>query len=207
MKVTGEHQFRLSREQVWAGLQDPQILAASVPGARRLEPTGPDEYAITVDVGVGSVKGTYEGTFALAEKVEGEACTVRASASGRPGSVEASAQMRLADRDGGVLLTYEADATVTGPLAGVGQRLMGAAARRTTEQFLSALETTIVSPPAETPAGVAGETAQGAGTPPGAEIVVAPRGGADTRVVVGSALAGFVLALIGVAVGRWTARR
>ena len=132
MKVTGEHTFRLSRDQVWAGLQDPKILAAAVPGARRLHPTGPDEYEITVDVGVGSVKGTYEGTFALTDKQEGEACTVRASASGRPGSVEAVAQMRLAERDGGVLLTYEADATVTGPLAGVGQRLMGAAARRTT---------------------------------------------------------------------------
>ena len=107
--------------------------------------------------------------------------------------------MRLAERDGGVLLTYDADATVTGPLAGVGQRLMGAAARRTTAQFLSALETTIVSPPAETPA-------TAAATAPGAAVVMAPRGGADTRVVVGSALAGFVLALIGVAVGRWTAR-
>jgi len=201
MKVTGEHTFQLSRDQVWAGLQDPKILAAAVPGARRLHPTGPDEYEITVDVGVGSVKGTYEGTFALTDKQEGEACTVRASASGRPGSVEAVAQMRLADRDGGVLLTYEADATVTGPLAGVGQRLMGAAARRTTAQFLSALETTIVSPPAEE-----APRAAPAGEVRGAEVVVAPKGGADTRVVVGSALAGFVLALIGVAVGRWTAR-
>jgi uncharacterized protein len=200
VKVSGEHAFQLSREQVWAGLQDPRILAAAVPGARRLEPTGTDEYAITVDVGVGSVKGTYEGTFALTDKQEGEACTVRASASGRPGSVQAIAQMRLSERDGGVLLTYEADATVTGPLAGVGQRLMGAAARRTTEQFLSALETTISSPPGET-------TEAGAETARAGEIVVAPRGGADTRVVVGSALAGFVLALIGVAVGRWTARR
>jgi carbon monoxide dehydrogenase subunit G len=203
MKVTGEHQFGLTRDQVWNGLQDPKILAASMPGARRLEPTGPDEYAITIDVGVGSVKGTYDGTFALTDKVEGEACTVRASASGRPGSVESIARMQLADRDGGALLTYEADATVTGPLAGVGQRLMGAAARRTTEQFLSALETTIVSPPAEAAAGAEAPRAAA----PGGEIVVAPRGGADTRVVVGSALAGFVLALIGVAVGRWTARR
>ena len=201
MKVTGEHTFRLSRDQVWAGLQDPKILAAAVPGARRLHPTGPDEYEITVDVGVGSVKGTYEGTFALTDKEEGEACTVRASASGRPGSVEAVAQMRLTERDGGVLLTYEADATVTGPLAGVGQRLMGAAARRTTAQFLSALETTIVSPPAEE-----APRAAPAGEVRGAEVVVAPKGGAETRVVVGSALAGFVLALIGVAVGRWTAR-
>jgi carbon monoxide dehydrogenase subunit G len=201
MKVSGDHTFRLSRDQVWAGLQDPKILAAAMPGARRLEPTGPDEYVITVDVGVGSVKGTYEGTFALTEKQEGEACTVRATASGRPGSVETIARMRLTDQDGGVLLTYEADATVTGPLAGVGQRLMGAAARRTTAQFLSALETTISSPPTEAAAPSAAA--------PGAEVVAAPRPAvaADTRVIVTSALAGFVLALVGVAVGRWTARR
>jgi hypothetical protein len=159
---------------------------------------------IVVDVGVGSVKGTYEGTFALTEKEEGEACTVRATASGRPGSVETIARMRLSDQDGGVLLVYEADATVTGPLAGVGQRLMGAAARRTTEQFLTALETTISSPPAATAA--AGEAAAPAAAP-SAQIVPRPAVAADTRVVVGSMLAGFVLALVGVAVGRWTARR
>ena len=197
MKVTGEHAFNVSREQVWQALQDPRMLAGAMPGARRLEPTGPDEYTITVDVGVGSVKGTYDGTFALTDKEDGQACTVRASASGRPGSVETIARMRLSDRDGGVLLTYEADATVTGPLAGVGQRLMGAAARRTTEQFLSSLETMIASPPAD--------EAQ-APAPGAAEMVLAPRRG-DARVIVVSGLAGFALALIGVAVGRWTARR
>ena len=35
----------------------------------------------------------------------------------------------------------------------------------------------------------------------------APRGGTDAKVIVASALGGFALALIGVAVGRWTARR
>jgi uncharacterized protein len=197
MKVAGEHAFGVTREQVWAALNDPRMLAGAVPGARRLEPTGPDAYAITVDVGVGSVKGTYEGTFALTDKREGEACTVRTSASGRPGSVEAVAQMRLSDRDRdrGALLSYEADATVTGPLAGVGQRLMGAAARRTTEQFLGALEGMIVGPPeAEAAPGTAVEPAR-------------PRPTSEAKVIVASALGGFVLALVGVAVGRWTARR
>ena len=55
---------------------------------------------------------------------------MRAHATGGPGSVEAVAQMRMRDGDdGGALLTYEADANVTGPLAGVGQRLIGSAAR------------------------------------------------------------------------------
>ena len=200
MKVSGEHAFRASRRQVWDALQDPEILAATLPGARKLEPTGPDEYAITVDVGVGSVKGTYEGTFAVTEKVEPEACLVRASATGRPGSVTTEARMRLADDGDGSHLTYEADATVTGPLAGVGQRLMGAAARRTTDQFLAALDERIVSGAPAAPEAAAAE-------PSAAVVPARARGGTDAKVIVASALGGFALALVGVAVGRWTARR
>ena len=198
MKVSGEHDFRASRQQVWDALNDPEILAATLPGARRLEPTGPDEYALTIDVGVGSVRGTYEGTFSLSDKTEGESCTVTATASGRPGSVTAVASMRLTDDGQGARMSYEADANVTGPLAGVGQRLMGAAARRTTEQFLSALDERIVSG-APAPAAAAEE--------PRYEVARAQPVAADAKVIVGSALAGFALALIGVAVGRWTARR
>jgi carbon monoxide dehydrogenase subunit G len=195
MKVNGVHDFRASRQQVWDALNDPEILASTLPGARRLDPTGPDEFALTVDVGVGSVRGTYEGTFALGDKRECESCTVTATASGRPGSVTTVASMRLSDNGDGARMSYEADANVTGPLAGVGQRLMGAAARRTTEQFLSALDERIVS------------GAPAAAAEPGAAIVPAARGGTDPKVVVASALGGFALALIGVAVGRWTARR
>ena len=199
MRVTGEYAFRATCAQVWEALNDPEILAGTLPGARRLEPTGPDEYVLTVDVGVGSVRGTYEGTFALTDKQERESCTVRASASGRPGAVTAVASMRLSDDGPGARMSYEADANVTGPLAGVGQRLMGAAARRTTEQFLAALDERIVS---GAPAPV-----EAAAPAPGAAVVPAAPAPASTKVIVGSALAGFALALIGVAVGRWTARR
>jgi len=193
MRITGEHHFTRSRDEVWQALHDPAVLAATLPGARALDPTGDDAYAISVDVGVGSVKGTFDGTFALSEEEPPEACTVRASASGRPGSVSVVARMRMA---GDGRLTYEADATVTGPLAGVGQRLMGAAAKRTTAQFLDALDAYVAAP-----AGAAAE--------PGRELepTAAARRGTDPKVVVASALGGFLLALVGVAVGRWSARR
>ncbi len=116
------------------------------------------------------MKGTYEGTFALTDKRERESCTVTATASGRPGSVTAVASMRLADDGQGARMSYEADANVTGPLAGVGQRLMGAAARRTTEQFLSALDERIVSGAPAPEAAV-----------PGAAVVPGAHAGADRR--------------------------
>jgi len=197
VKVNGEYDFGASREDIWDGLHDPHVLAATVPGAHRLDPTGPGEYAITVSVGVGSVKGTYNGVFVLTDVEDGEACTVRATANGRPGSVEAVAQMRLTDGERGVRMVYEADAAVTGPLAGVGQRLMAAAARRTTEQFLSALDDHLLAParPEEAPAAER------------AYAIERARPAASGRVIVASALAGGLLALLGVVVGRWTARR
>jgi len=200
MKITGEHAFVSSREQVWAALEDPQVLANAMPGVKKLDVTGPDEYAITVSVGVGSVKGTYDGTLRITDKEAPEACAVRANASGGPGSVEAVAQMRMRDGDnGGALLSYEADANVTGPLAGVGQRLIGSAAKRTTREFLEGLDRQIQSPeaaPAPTP-----EESRSFAPAPGASR------GTDPVVIALSVLAGFLLALIGVGVGRWTARR
>jgi len=202
VKVTGEHQFTHGVERVWAALMDPVALAATLPGARQVVPDGPDEYAITVEVGVGSVKGTYDGRFALTDKVERESCTVRANGSGRPGSIEVVAKMRMADdAHEDALLTYDADATITGPLAGVGQRLMGAAARRTTSGILQALDDYIAKAPGEAPEELGAAEA---------ELVYeldrarpAPQG----KIIVASALAGGLLALLGVIVGRWTARR
>jgi uncharacterized protein len=192
MKITGEHTFTQSRDAVWRALHDPAALRAALPGARMCEPTGDDAYAISVDVGVGSVKGTFDGSFALTDEEAPEACTVRASATGRPGSVSVVARMRMS---GDGVLSYEADATVTGPLAGVGQRLMAAAAKRTTAQFLSALDEHIAAPAT-------------APMEPARELEPVPaRGGTDPKVVVASALGGFLLALVGVAVGRWSARR
>jgi uncharacterized protein len=204
MKITGEHAFVSSRERVWAALEDPQMLANAMPGVKRLDVTGPDEYALTVSVGVGSVKGSYDGTLRITDKQERESCTVRANATGGPGSVEAVAQMRMRDgENGGALLTYEADANVTGPLAGVGQRLIGSAAKRTTREFLEGLDRQIQSPQAEAAAPEAATPEKARSFAPAPTTAKA----ADPVVIALSVLAGFLLALIGVGVGRWTARR
>jgi uncharacterized protein len=195
MRIAGEHRFDVGPDLLWDALHDPRTLAAAVPGVRRLEPTGDGEYAMVVDVGVGSVRGTYEGTFSIADDAPPDRCTVTARARGGPGSVETVARLRLAqDGEDGARLAYEADADVTGPLAGVGQRLVAGAARRTTERFFDALEQEIQAPRHEAPS---------------AEPIAEPilRVGPTPRVIFASALAGAAAALAGVAVGRWTARR
>ncbi|MGN6187722.1 MAG: CoxG family protein [Conexibacter sp.] len=212
MKIDGEHVFSTSRDAVWAALTDPRVLAASVPGAKRLEVTGDHRYAVTVKAGVGAVTGTYSGELELTDQVAPERCTVRAAIAGAPGSVQTVAQMHLTTRDdGSTLLRYEADASVTGSLAGVGQRLLGAAAKRTTAQFLDAVAVNMQGLPAEQ-AGAGEAGAEQASAPaPGAVFAppaAPPRApGGELRVAALSAGAGFLLALLAVIVGRLTARR
>ncbi len=123
---------------------------------------------------------------------------MRANATGGPGSVEAVAQMQMRDgENGGALLTYEADANVTGPLAGVGQRLIGSAAKRTTREFLEGLDQ-------PDPVAASRAPPRRSGRRTFAPAPTAARGGTDPVVIALSVLAGFLLALIGVAVGRWT---
>ena len=220
MKLEGEHRFEAPRADVWRALQDPQMLANALPGVQRLETVEPDRYAVTVTVGVGAVKGAYDGTFALSDKSELESCRVEAEATGPPGSISTTAAMRLRDHEpGGTLLTYEADAKVTGPLAGVGQRMVAAAAKKTTHEFLMAIDRELTNPapePASAPATAVADGSAAPGLPagpPSAGVFLSssPAGGGggrdELRLFTGGALLGFALGIAGVLIGRRTARR
>jgi uncharacterized protein len=204
MRIQGSYRFTTDRQAIWKALNDPQTLAATLPGVKRLEVVGPDEYAVSADVGVGSVKGVYDGSFALTDKKDFESCVLHGSGRGGPGGVQVEVEAHLADHDGGgTLLTYTADATITGPIAGVGQRMISAASKRMAEQFFSAIDriqtTGLPVPEAAVPS-VDGAPAAG-------QVFVKPPAPASSgRSFVLGMLVGFALALIGVAVGRRTAR-
>jgi carbon monoxide dehydrogenase subunit G len=197
MKIEGSYRFQTDRRAVWKALNDPQTLAATLPGVRRLEVIGPDQYAVSADVGVGSVKGVYEGTVGLAEKRDFESCILRGSARGAPGTVQVEVAARLEDSDGGgTLLSYDADATISGPIAGVGQRMISAASRRMAEQFFAGIDRIQIA--GLEPAAPSKEAEAG-------QVFVRPPApaGASRSFMLGM-LVGFALALIGVAVGRRT---
>jgi carbon monoxide dehydrogenase subunit G len=146
VKIDGNHRFALPREQVWKALLDPQVLADTLPGLKRLDIIDSEHYNITIEVGVGVIKGVYDGTFQLKVIDPGERCEIRGAARSPQGSVDAVAEMRIADAPGGgAIMNYTAETTVTGLLAGVGQRMIGAVARRLTDQFLTSVEQAVLA--------------------------------------------------------------
>lgn len=140
MKIDGDAVLHAPLPAVWNALLDPAVLVATLPGCERLDVTGPHRYDMTVTAGVASIRDTYVGTVALSELQEPSSLVLTAQGAGASGTIAATVQVALAGRDDGTTaLRYAADAQVGGVIGGVGQRLLGAAGRRTAAEFFSAL--------------------------------------------------------------------
>ena len=60
MRITGQHEFRATRDQVWDALQDPDVLAGTLPGA--LERAAPVDYAfVDAEHAEEATMGYFEG--------------------------------------------------------------------------------------------------------------------------------------------------
>ncbi|MBB6349167.1 SRPBCC family protein [Nonomuraea muscovyensis] len=162
MKVAGNAVIGVDRDRLWAALRDPAVLVRTIPGCERLEETGLDTYRMTVNAGVASVKGVYQGEVALGEPHAPERFVLRARGQGAPGTVDATVRVRLSEVDGGTRVDYDADAVIGGMIGGVGQRMLGSVARRTAAEFFSAVEDHLLAPAS----GPEGPVASGVPVPP-----------------------------------------
>ncbi|MEV0664236.1 carbon monoxide dehydrogenase subunit G [Actinomadura luteofluorescens] len=155
MQLTGSASVAAPLDRVWDALQDPAVLARTIPGCRSLEETGDGTYRMTVTAGVASIQGTYVGQVELADPDPPRSFVLRARGQGAPGTVDATVRVRLSDGDGATRIDYDADAVVGGMVGGVGQRMLGSVAKRTAGEFFAAVErdlTALVQAPALAPA-------------------------------------------------------
>ncbi|HEX4815283.1 MAG TPA: carbon monoxide dehydrogenase subunit G [Nonomuraea sp.] len=170
MKVAGSAVIGVRRDRLWAAFHDPEVLVRTIPGCERLEETGADTYRMTVNAGVASLKGVYHGEVALSDPLAPESLILKARGQGAPGTVEATVQVRLTELDGATRVDYDAEAVIGGMIAGVGQRLLSSAARRTATEFFTTLESHLhatAEPSAAYPAAPGADGAAGVSTPPG----------------------------------------
>jgi carbon monoxide dehydrogenase subunit G len=172
MKVNGSAVLHAAPDAVFAALNDPAVLARTIPGCRSLSPLADDRYAMTVTAGVASVKGSYEGRIAITDKQPPHAFTLRANGSGAPGTVDTTVRVTLAAEDGSTRVEYDADAVVGGMVGGVGQRMLASVARRTAGQFFAAVDGELRGEPAA-PGGGVGAAAVPAAAVPAAAVPAA----------------------------------
>lgn len=210
MKVNGAHVLHATPQQVWDALQDPAVLVRTIPGCQQLEAVGEDRYRARVHAGVASIKGAYDGEVSLSDQDPPTSYTLRASGSGGPGTIDATATVRLtSDGDGNTEVRYDADAVVGGAIAGVGQRVLAGVARRNAAAFFEAVDQHLSGDlePAGAPPETEAATAEDAAPAPTVHRRPAPPSTAPDPVhLLVAALVGAAVALLGVLVGRRSAR-
>ena len=136
MTMTGEVQLAAPRQTVWAKLNDPEVLKATIPGCESLEKTSDTSFQAVAVTRIGPVKAKWKGKVNLTDldppngyKIVGE------GEGGVAGFAKGAADVRLSDKDGGTLLTYSVEAQIGGKLAQLGQRLINGAAKKMADEF------------------------------------------------------------------------
>lgn len=138
MRVAGSAVLHAPADVVYATLNDPSVLSATIPGCRSLTALGPHRYAMSVTAGVASITGTYQGEVELTDQRPPGSFVLRAKGSGTPGTVDTTVQVTLTDDgQGRTRLDYAADAAVGGMIGGVGQRMLAGVAKKMAGQFFA----------------------------------------------------------------------
>jgi len=135
MKIEGTREISAPRDRVWAAFLDPAVLAKAIPGCDALEEVGTGEYKAVMKIGVGAIKGTFEGKVRLSDLDPPNRYKMAVEGKGSPGFVRGEAVMSLTDLPAGTQVAYDADVQVGGLIASVGQRMLGGVSKMMLDQF------------------------------------------------------------------------
>ncbi|MFQ5526223.1 MAG: carbon monoxide dehydrogenase subunit G [Thermoanaerobaculia bacterium] len=149
MKVSGEHTFDASPQDVWDGLMDPEVLAATMPGCEKLELVGDNQYEGELNIKVGPVQGRFQGRIELENIDAPSSYDMKVDGQGAQGFVKATAHVAISPAEGKTRMAYEGDAQVGGRIASVGQRLLDSSAKAIIRQSLEGLNGVLSASPAE----------------------------------------------------------
>jgi hypothetical protein len=138
MTMNGEVQLAATRELVWAKLNDADVLKQCIPGCEELNMSSPTEFQAVATIKIGPVKAKFKGKVHLTDmdppngyKISGE------GEGGVAGFAKGAAVVKLTDKDGGTLLSYDVESQIGGKLAQLGQRLVQGTAKKLADDFFA----------------------------------------------------------------------
>ena len=156
MEMTNSRVIPAPPAAVWAALNDPAILQASIPGCESLERIGDNEWRAVVAAKVGPVSARFTGTMRMIDPTPPTGYTLQFTGQGgAAGFANGEAKVTLTPAEGGhTLLTYVVKAQVGGKLAQIGSRLIDGAAAKMADDFFARFSARLA--PAAPDAGAAG---------------------------------------------------
>ena len=136
MEMNGSERIAAQREVVYAALNDPEILKASLPGCTELEKVSESEFHATIVVKVGVIMATFKMVGTLMDLDPPNGYTLRGEGKGgMAGFAKGSAKVGLEADGDATILNYTVAADIGGKLAQLGARLINSTAMKFAEEF------------------------------------------------------------------------
>ena len=136
MKIEGQFVFeKIEPLAVWEFLTDAHRISECLPGCEKLEQTGDGTYDMQLRFGVGAISGVFGGSIRLHDLQPTSNYQMTVNGSGPPGFIKGEGTIQLTSADTGTFLRYSGDVSAGGPIASLGQRMIGGAARMVIDQF------------------------------------------------------------------------
>lgn len=152
MNLTGSKTINADIQTVWAGLLNPEVLKACVPGCTEMAGSPEDGFEATVVQKVGPVKATFHGAVQLSEMVEHKSLTMTGEGKGgAAGFAKGGANVTLSAVPEGTQLDYDVEAKVGGKLAQLGSRIIDGFAKKMADQFFTNFQEAVEPPGEEDP--------------------------------------------------------
>ncbi|MFK7753165.1 MAG: carbon monoxide dehydrogenase subunit G [Sedimentitalea sp.] len=138
MELNDEITINAPLEQVYAALNDPDVLKQCIPGCDELIKHSDTDLEAKVVLKVGPVKARFSGTVVLDTAGAPKAFSLTGQGNGgAAGYAKGGADVQLRESDGATVLTYTAKAEIGGKLAQLGSRLIQGTAKKLATKFFN----------------------------------------------------------------------
>ena len=135
LSYSGQEQVQAPPAAVWAFVQDPERVARCLPDVQQVVVHDPTHLEATVQVGVGMVRGKFKFKIEVQPDTAANRVNVKVQGGGLGSVVDLTASANIVDNgDGTTTLDWTGDATIRGPVATVGGRVLDAQAQKLIRQ-------------------------------------------------------------------------
>jgi len=140
MDLNGTYTFDAPPARVWDLLMDPAVISSCIPGCQGMEPDGEDRYKVKLTVAIAAITGGYEGTVAITDKVQPTSYRLTVEGQGKPGFAKGNSAITLRAEGDKTVVDVSGTVQTGGPIARVGQRLIGGVSKMMLDKFFACLQ-------------------------------------------------------------------
>ncbi len=141
MRYDGSVTINAPMDKVFENMTNPNLVSQCAPGLKSMEIIEPDKlFKVVAGVGFGAVHVTFDVNVEWLENRPPDFAKVKAHGTGQGSAVDVISEMHLSPNgDGTTVLSWTADISVVGAIAGLASRMMGGIIKKLSGNFFDCI--------------------------------------------------------------------